>query len=663
MVYDLQVFHMSLAIMKPALPSRPLRRALDLHVGAVILVGAVTIATSVYALVLDPPPTEWLLFSVLGLLAGVYAVKIPGVNALVSASDTFFISSAMLFGPAPAMLSLAIDSAGLAYRRGYGFKRLLFNATAPALSLWAATHVFEWMVGQHSLLDDSMNVAALIPPLAAMTLVYFGLNSSLTAIAIALESRVALIPVWWRLAPLSLNYLAAASAAFCIVIVMRYGGPLAAGAVVPLVVVFHVTLRAILGRLTDAEMHVAKVERLYMSTIETLATAIEAKDDVTHDHIRRVQRLAVALAHALDIRDEDTIKAIKAAALLHDTGKIAVPEHILNKPGKLTGPEFEHMKLHVDIGADILSAIDFPYPVVPIVRAHHERWDGTGYPRNLKGEEIPIGARILSVVDCYDALTSDRPYRRALGHEEALAILVEGRGTMHDPWIVDAFLVLCRTTALEALEPLPHRDVMRRIGRAIATTLPAPAAPAPDLTTPSDDLLAIVSLSNIFGGEGTVGDALALASAHLSRILGDTTCVFYVRDRVSGVLVARHATGAQAAAVRGMSMAIGERLTGWVASSRQTMVNFDAALDLFDRGICLGSALSTPLTDGDRVVGVFTAYAAAPQLFSEDHSRLVQMMAPHLGRIIGAAHRSELRSATAVPRVGSGADLRVVISR
>ena len=230
-----------------------MRRALDLHIGSVILLGAVTIATSVSALVLDPPPTEWLLFSVLGLVAGVYAVKIPGVNALVSASDTFFISSAMLFGPGPAMLSLAIDSAGLAYRRGYGVKRLLFNGTAPALSLWAATHVFEWMVGQHSLLDDSMNVAGLIPPLAAMTLVYFGLNSSLTAIAIALESRVALIPVWWRLAPLSLNYLAAASAAFCIVIVMRYGGPLAAGAVIPLVVVFHVTLRAILGRLADAE--------------------------------------------------------------------------------------------------------------------------------------------------------------------------------------------------------------------------------------------------------------------------------------------------------------------------------------------------------------------------------------------------------------------------
>jgi putative nucleotidyltransferase with HDIG domain len=649
--------------MKRILGDQPFRRALDLHVGAVILLGGLTIATSVTALALDPPPSEWVLFSLFGLVAGVCAVKIPGVNALVSASDTFFISSAMLFGPAPAMLSLALDSAGLAYRRGYGFKRLVFNATAPALSLWLATHTFEWMLGDRSLVSDSKNVAALIPPLAAMTAVYFGLNSGLTAIAIALESRVALLPVWWRFAPLSLNYIAAASAAFCIVTVMRYGGPMAAVAVVPLVVVFHVALRAILGRLADAELHVAKVERLYMSTIETLATAIEAKDDVTHDHIRRVQRLALGLANALGIRDDEMIKAIKAAALLHDMGKLAVPEYILNKPGKLTDPEFEQMKLHVDVGADILSAIDFPYPVVPIVRAHHERWDGTGYPRRLRGEDIPIGARILSVVDCYDALTSDRPYRRALSREQALAIIIGGRGTMYDPGVVDAFVAVCDAVAAEALEPLPHSDVLRRIGRAKAASPPVPP-PSPEVVAPlSDDLLAIVSLSNVVCGEGTIGDALALASVHLSRMLGDATCVIYVRDSATGHLVARCATGLHAAPLRELTIAVGERLTGWVASSRQTMVNSDAMLDLFDRGIALDTALSSPLTDGDRVVGVFTAYASAPRLFTDDESRVVRMMAPHVGRIVGAAHRSELRNAGGVSRVTAGADLRVVVRR
>src|SRR5581483_6236060 len=182
------------------------------------------------------------------------------------------------------------------------------------------------------------------------------------------------------------------------------------------------------------------LNRLYLSTIETLAMAIDAKDQVTHGHIRRVQTFAVRLAHELGVRDDNLLKAVEAAALLHDMGKLAVPEHILNKPGKLTEAEFEKMKLHASVGADILSAIDFPYPVVPIVRYHHENWNGTGYPDGLKGTEIPIGARILSVVDCFDALTSDRPYRPRLTDEDAIKILVERRGTMYDPLIVDTFI-------------------------------------------------------------------------------------------------------------------------------------------------------------------------------------------------------------------------------
>src|SRR5262249_44562613 len=148
---------------------------------------------------------------------------------------------------------------------------------------------------------------------------------------------------------------------------------------------------------------------------------------------------AVHLAREIGVRDEALLKAIEAAALLHDMGKLAVPEYILNKPGKLTEAEFDKMKLHASVGADILSAIDFPYPVVPIVRHHHENWDGTGYPSGLKGTDIPIGARILSVVDCFDALTSDRPYRRRMSDNEALAILHDRRGQMYDPMIVDAF--------------------------------------------------------------------------------------------------------------------------------------------------------------------------------------------------------------------------------
>ena len=187
------------------------------------------------------------------------------------------------------------------------------------------------------------------------------------------------------------------------------------------------------------------MDRLYLSTVETLAMAIDAKDDVTHSHVRRVQAYAIGLARALGITDELELKAIEAAALLHDTGKLAVPEHILNKPGKLTEAEFEKMKRHVDVGADILSLVQFPYPVVPIVHCHHENWDGTGYPRGIGGEDIPIGARILSVVDCFDALTSDRPYRGRMTEAAALQILRERSGCMYDPRVVATFIEIYRS--------------------------------------------------------------------------------------------------------------------------------------------------------------------------------------------------------------------------
>jgi len=647
---------------------RPALSGLDIHVGAVIALGVVVLASSIHAMATTPPPLNAVLFAVFGLLAGASAVKVPGVSALVSASDTFYIASAMIFGPGPAMVALAIDSVVLTRRHGYGTRRLLFNATQPAFSLWAATFVFQFLSGDALALNPSTQITSVILPLAAMTVVFFGFNSGLTAQAIALESGVPLLKVWKRLAPLAVNYVAAASAAYCFVIVMRTAGVLAAAAVVPLVLVLHVTLRSILGRLSDAENHVQKVDRLYLSTIETLATAIEAKDGVTHVHIRRVQRFALGLAHALGVDDQDAIKAINAAALLHDTGKLAVPEHILNKPGQLTPLEFEQMKLHVDVGADILSSIDFPYPVVPIVRAHHESWDGSGYPRGLKGDEIPIGARILSVVDCFDALTSDRPYRPALSDDDAIQIVIDRRGKMYDPLVVDTFLTVYREIAAQAMEPLPHQEALSRIGRAISAPQPTPASSVTEIRADApDDLLAIVSLSRILGGEATFGDAAALATSHLSRILSDTTHVFYVHDAASGRLVARHATGQHAAALRGMSMGMGERLSGWVAACRQTITNSDGALDLYDRDVKLGSALSTPLMDGDRLVGVFTAYAAPTQAFSEDQSRLVEMMAPHLGRIVGAALRSESQRTRDVmdPRAASGGsrDLRIIFSR
>src|SRR5205823_13856865 len=191
---------------------------------------------------------------------------------------------------------------------------------------------------------------------------------------------------------LSLTYFCGASVAALLVVynsTLDFGF---LGVIVPVLLVVYFTFKTTIGRVEDSDRHLSQLNALYMSTIETLAMAIDAKDQITHGHIRRVQTYAVSLARAMGVTDEPQIRAIEAAALLHDMGKLAVPEYILNKPGPLTQAEFEKMKLHASVGADILSAIDFPYPVVPIVRHHHESWNGSGYPDGLRGASIPLGA-------------------------------------------------------------------------------------------------------------------------------------------------------------------------------------------------------------------------------------------------------------------------------
>ena len=178
---------------------------------------------------------------------------------------------------------------------------------------------------------------------------------------------------------------------------------------------------------------------LHLRTIEALAIAIDAKDEVTHDHVRRVQIYATGLARLFGL-SESEIEALKAGALLHDIGKLAVPDYILNKPGSLTPAEFDKMKVHTIVGAEILERVGFPYPVVPVVRHHHERWDGRGYPDGLRGDQIPITARILTVADCFDAVREDRQYRKAMTREQAIQLLRDGSGTMFDPTVIGVFL-------------------------------------------------------------------------------------------------------------------------------------------------------------------------------------------------------------------------------
>ena len=270
-------------------------------------------------------------------------------------------------------------------------------------------------------------------PLTAAATTYFFFNTFTIAIAIALTSRQPLLRVWnqnflWS-AP---SYIIGASAAAVATWAITTSGVwLALLAVAPLYATYH-TYKVYLGRIDDERRHVAEMADLHLATIEALALAIDAKDQTTQTHIRRVQVYATSLARLLGMNDNE-IQGVKTAALLHDIGKLAVPEHILSKPGPLSHEEFQKIRIHPQVGAEIISAVPFPYPVAPLILSHHERWDGKGYPQGLRAEDIPLGARILSVVDYFDALTSERPYHKAMTHEAALLLLQQEAGRALDP--------------------------------------------------------------------------------------------------------------------------------------------------------------------------------------------------------------------------------------
>ena len=633
----------------------------------VYALGGVVIAFSLAAVLRDPTPPWWLVFAALAIVAGSFKLDFASVSATISVNDTFFITTAVLFGPGPAAVAIAADSLVVSLRKKDPPRRMAFNVAAPALSLWAGAQTCFLLADVAPLGLGHERVARLALPLMALAVVYFVFNSGLTALAVALDSRQSAFEIWKRhFMWVSVSYLAAASAAFCLILLIQQVSLAAAIMVLPLVAVFYLTLRSSFGRLTDARRHLVDLDRLYLSTVETLAMAIDAKDDVTHSHVRRVQAYAVALANALGVEDEDSIKAIKAAALLHDTGKLAVPEHILNKPGKLTASEFEKMKLHVDVGADILSLVKFPYPVVPIVRCHHENWDGSGYPRGVRGEAIPIGARILSVVDCYDALTSDRPYRRAMTDEAALGILRDRRGTMYDPRVVDTFVSVYKQIETTGVDSPAQRDVLRRISES-RSDVTAPVDP-PERTVPapplSNDGLAFVNLARIAGGEGSVADVVALSSSLIAELVPAASGAFYLLDSGRTELRVADAFGPAAHLLRGVSIPVGQRLSGWVAASRQAIVNSDAALDLQGLGEratpALRSCSSVPLLTGESLVGVLTLYSSHAEAFSDKRARVVQMIAPHIATALHAVARTDAAEPGVGERAAAARDLRLV---
>jgi diguanylate cyclase (GGDEF)-like protein/putative nucleotidyltransferase with HDIG domain len=398
---------------------------------------------------------------------------------------------------------------------------------------------------------------------------------------------------------------------------------------------------------------------LHLRTIETLALAIDAKDDTTAAHLRRVQIYAAGIGKELNLSPSD-MQALNAAALLHDVGKLAVPEYIISKPGKLTPEEFEKMKVHPVVGAEILERVNFPYPVVPIVRSHHEKYDGTGYPEGLIGHEIPVGARILSAVDCLDALASNRQYRQALPLDEAMQIVTSEAGKAFDPEIVAILRRKYKDLEQEAKTQTADRTKLSthiKIERGLAPATGFASAKAMVVSEPQAEndfsrsiasarreIQLLTEVINDLGNSLSLDDTLALLAVRLFKaVKHDTIAVYLIRD---GKLIPRFVKGESYRLFFSLEIPLGQGLSGWVAENDKAIVNANPAVEpgyLNDPRMVtpLRSAIAIPLRSQDRMVGVLTLYSLGAEAFNADHYRLLLAIAPKAAHAIENSLRFE----------------------
>lgn len=587
----------------------------------------------------SPDLVKYCCVLLVALLASSLKVGLPGVTGTMSVNVLF-----LLFGVAELtrsetmLMAVLITLAQCVWhtKRRLRPVQVLFNVTNMAVAVGVASAVYRWswLLQLHQL-DPAVMLA-----IAAGA--FFFMNTLPVAAVISLTERGGLANVWGECYFWSLPYyLVGAAVAHLASLATRFVGWQTALLVIPVVYLIHRSYYLYLGRLEDEKKHAEEMSALHLRTIEALALAIEAKDQTTHDHLRRVQVYATEMAKDLGL-DNDEQEALRTAALLHDIGKLAIPEHIISKPGRLTPEEFEKVKIHPIVGAEILERVQFPHPVVPIVRAHHEKWDGSGYPSGLKGEEIPIGARILASVDCLDALATDRQYRRALPLDEAMKVVLQDAGKAFDPRVVEVLARRYVEWEKMAQEKQVDKgklstDVKIVTGQAPAAGFESAGAPTPKNGAVAVDFLSSIAaarqevqdlfeLAQDLGNSLSLDETLSVLAVRLRRMVPHHSLAIYVKRDAK--LIPEYVTGDDFRLFSSLEIPIGQGLSGWVADNRKPIVNGNPSVEPGYLGdptkfSTLRSAMAVPLEGIGGVTGVLALYHADHDAFTRDHLRIL----------------------------------------
>ncbi|MDQ2686957.1 MAG: diguanylate cyclase [Armatimonadota bacterium] len=539
------------------------------------------------------------------------------------------------YGPAVGVVVVAVGSlsAGLFPKR-QSWHALLFSIALAVVQAWFAGLLFLRLNQGRLELDDVHSFSAI----AAACLAYYAIHTGGTARLMALGSGQKTLSLWRR------TFLWTAPGFFvgsCIssiaLLVFRnnVGGDILI--VSPVAYLIYHSYAIYMMRAEEKQKHIEELQLsqahlagLYLATIKSLALAIDAKDQYTHQHILRVQRYAVVTAMHMGLEGVD-LEGLNTGALLHDIGKLGVPEYVLLKPGRLTDDEFAKIKKHPEIGAAILDPVEFPWPVLPVVKSHHEKWDGTGYPEGLAGEDIPLTARILSVADVYDALTSNRSYRHAWTHEKAIDAIIQDSETHFDPQVVHAFLQVidgvvlamalegCEGDALPADAPEGAASPSHQAARAIQRA--------------SSELWALYEVAQTLSSSLGLGETLEILSRKLEAILPGTACLFLLRQEGSATLHVRTAVGVNREFFLG-AQTLGASSPSWIVTqTRETYQGDFDADDLLPNSspgyqwTPLNSALVVPIVHQGEVLGTINLYHPQTEAFGPHDRQLLETIA------------------------------------
>jgi putative nucleotidyltransferase with HDIG domain len=622
---------------------------------AIAACGCLVVASSY---VRPSDPVKFVCYLLAALLASSLKVGLPGIEGTLSVNFLFTLLGILeLSLPQTLLIGLGSTLAQFYWKPARRLKpvQLLFNLSQVTVSSAAAYGVYALVTAR--VLHGPGPLALL-----AAAIAHFACNTAAMSVIIGLTENKPASTVWadsylWSFP----YYMVGAAVAGLVNFLNRQIGWQSSLLVLPPIYLMYRSYRLYLGKLDAEKRHAEKVSNLHLRTIEALALAIEAKDQTTGQHLQRVRIYAMEVARELGLNDDET-EALRAASVLHDIGKLAVSEQIISKPGKLTPDEFEKMKIHPVVGAEILEQVEFPYPVVPIVRAHHEKWDGSGYPSGLKREEIPIGARILAAVDCLDALASDRQYRKTLPLDEAMAKVTAEAGTSFDPEIVRIlerrYVDLERLANEQPLTAPPKLSTDIRIERG-----DAPAAGFAEAETPPDvrgaaaiknsktaaadarqEEHALFELCREMRESLSVEDVLALLSVRLKRFVPHASMTIYLLR--NGILTPGLVSGENFNLFSSLRIPLAEGLCGWVAQNCKPIVNGNPAVEPGyatdpNRYIPLGSALAVPIQGESGVIAVVALYRTLQDSFTRDDLSIVETVVSRIGVPIEIVARSK----------------------